>query len=94
MRPKKNLGQNFLKDEIILRKVVENGNISENDIVIEIGPGTGNLTEKILDKNPKHLIVVEKDKELCSILKKKFDNKIQIINNDILDCYNSFFLFI
>ena len=91
MRPKKSLGQNFLKDEIILSKIVENGNISENDIVIEIGPGTGNLTEKILDKNPKHLIVVEKDKELSSILKKKFDNKIQIINKDILDCYNSFF---
>ncbi len=91
MRPKKSLGQNFLKDEIILTKIVENGNISENDIVIEIGPGTGNLTEKILDKNPKHFIVVEKDKELSSILKKKFDNKIQIINKDILDCYNSFF---
>ena len=70
MRPKKSLGQNFLKDEIILTKIVENGNISENDIVIEIGPGTGNLTEKILDKNPKHFIVVEKDKELSSILKK------------------------
>ena len=45
MRPKK-FRSKFPKDEIILTKIVENGNISENDIVIEIGPGTGNLTKK------------------------------------------------
>ncbi len=45
MRPKKSLGQNFLKDEIILTKIVENGNISENDIVIENASGKWNLTE-------------------------------------------------
>ena len=67
MKPKKSLGQNFLNDDRILNDIVKCGNITNNDIIIEIGPGTGNLTEKILKKNPKKLIVVEKDKELSLI---------------------------
>ena len=55
MRPKKSLGQNFLNNKKILTKIVECGNISINDTVLEIGPGTGNLTEMILEKNPKKL---------------------------------------
>ena len=46
--PKKSLGQNFLKNEIILNKIVDSGNIEKEDFVLEIGPGTGNLTEKLL----------------------------------------------
>ena len=88
--PKKSLGQNFLKDQNILNKIVDCGNITDTDIVLEIGPGTGNLTEKILEKNPKYLIVVEKDRDLSLLLKKKFGNKINIINKDILNCFNSF----
>ena len=61
--------------------------VSSNDIVLEVGPGTGNLTEKILIKKPKKLVVVEKDKNLSIILKKKFNNDIEIINDDILN-YN------
>tara|TARA_B100000427_G_scaffold261242_1_gene225729 strand:- start:4665 stop:5456 length:792 start_codon:yes stop_codon:yes gene_type:complete len=83
--PKKSLGQNFLVDEKILNKIVELGKISKNDIVLEVGPGTGKLTEKILKKNPKHLIVVEKDKKLAEFLQNKFDHKIKIINDDILN---------
>ena len=52
IKPKKSLGQNFLGNLEILNTIVENGNILNSDIVIEIGPGTGNLTEKILEKKP------------------------------------------
>ena len=85
--PKKNLGQNFLTDNKILNMIANLGEISSNDIVLEVGPGTGNLTEKILIKKPKKLVVVEKDKNLSIILKKKFNNDIEIINDDILN-YN------
>ncbi len=90
MKPKKSLGQNFLNEDKILDDIVKCGNITKNDIILEIGPGTGNLTEKILKKNPKKLIVVEKDKELSANLLNKFGKKIDIINNDILKCYNIF----
>ena len=53
--------------------------------ILEVGPGTGNLTEKIINKLPSKMYVVEKDKNLCDLLKKKFGNKIQIINDDILN---------
>ena len=88
--PKKSLGQNFLKSQDFLSNIVESGNISKKDIILEIGPGTGNLTEKILEKAPERFIVIEKDKKLSELLHKKFRGKIEIINKDILDCYNSF----
>ena len=61
----------YLIDENILYKIVDIGKISNNDTVLEIGPGTGNLTEKIIKKNPKKFFVVEKDKKLAIFLKKK-----------------------
>ncbi len=85
--PKKNLGQNFLIDNKILNQIAYLGEIKSNDIVLEVGPGTGNLTEKILQHGPKKLIVVEKDKYLSEFLKKKFNNRIEIVNDDILN-YN------
>ena len=88
--PKKSLGQNFLNDKEIINKIIECGNVLNTDIILEIGPGTGRLTERILDKNPMKLIVVEKDKNLAKELKKKFNTKIEIINDDILKCYNIF----
>ena len=90
MRPKKSLGQNFLKDLNILSKIVELGNITEKDTILEIGPGTGYLTELILNKKPNKLIVVEKDERLSNLLLEKHENKIEIINKDILDCYKDF----
>ena len=62
LKPKKSLGQNFLIDQNIINLIVEIGEINNNDIVIEVGPGTGNLTEKIILKEPKKLILIEKDK--------------------------------
>ncbi len=90
MRPKKSLSQNFLNDEKILNLIVNSGNIKRDDIVLEIGPGTGNLTEKIIEKKPSKLIVIEKDKELSKKLKDKFDKNLTVVNDDILNCFNKF----
>ena len=82
-KSKKSLGQNFLIDEEILDKIVNIKNI-ENFTVLEVGPGTGNLTSFILKKKPKKFYVVEKDNELASKLQSKFNERINIINDDIL----------
>ena len=96
VKAKKSLGQNFLIDKNILKKIVEIGNINSNDKVLEIGPGTGNLTEYIVKANPKTIIVVEKDFNLTKLLKNKFKKKVKIINDDILkiseDFYNEKFI--
>ena len=88
--PKKSLGQNFLKNKEILSNIIKCGNISKEDIILEIGPGTGNLTEMIIEKNPNYFVVVEKDKHLSVLLKQKFGKKIEVVNKDILDCYSNF----
>ncbi len=87
---KKSLGQNFLKSKGILNIIVNSANIKPNDIILEIGPGKGVLTEKILEKNPKKLIIVEKDDRLIDFLNEKFkkqvkNGQLEIINQDILD---------
>ena len=84
VKAKKSLGQNFLIDKNILEKIVNIGKINSNTEVLEIGPGTGNLTEYILKKNPKKFFVIEKDNSLADLLKKKFQKKIEIINTDVL----------
>ena len=83
IKAKKSLGQNFLIDREVLDQIVSTCEVAKKEI-LEIGPGTGNLTTYILKKNPKKLYVVEKDDELAILLKEKFENKIEIINNDIL----------
>ena len=90
--PKKSLGQNFIIDENLLNIIVEKGQINENELVLEVGPGTGKLTEKILKDKPKHLTVVEKDKRLADFLKNKFNFNIEIINEDILNFSEKEFL--
>ena len=83
IKPKKSLGQNFLIDKDIITKIIGVANI-ENKEILEIGPGSGNLTEYIIKKNPKKFYVVEKDNDLSLILKEKFKDSINIINDDIL----------
>jgi len=83
IKAKKSLGQNFLIDQNILEKIT-NTVIIENKTILEIGPGTGNLTSYILKKNPKKMIVIEKDNQLSINLKKKFNNQLKIINDDVL----------
>ena len=85
IRPKKSLGQNFLSDKNVIKSIVEIGNIKNNNTILEIGPGTGNLTEFILKKKPKNFFVIEKDYNLVKFLYEKFDNKINIINKDVLN---------
>ena len=84
IKVKKSLGQNFLIDQNILNKIVEITEIKGKSI-LEIGPGTGNLTSFILKKNPKNILVVEKDNNLKTLLNNKFDDKIKIIFGDILN---------
>ena len=69
------MGQNFLKDPKIITQIVEVGNITSNDSILEVGPGTGNLTEFILERSPKILTVIEKDERLIGQLKKFGKNK-------------------
>ncbi len=83
IKPKKSLGQNFLIDRNVLEVIANTANI-ENKEVLEIGPGSGNLTTFILKKNPKKFYVIEKDDELALLLQEKFTNEITIINEDVL----------
>ena len=83
IKAKKSLGQNFLIDREVLEKIVSITNITNKE-VLEIGPGSGNLTTYILKQKPKKLYVVEKDDDLALLLKEKFDTEIEIINDDIL----------
>ena len=85
LRFKRSLGQNFLIDKNIIRKIVSLDNIN-NETVLEIGPGSGNLTEHIIEKQVKKVFLIEKDYRFSNLLKERFgDNeKIKIINEDIL----------
>ena len=83
MKPKKSLGQNFLIDKNIIKKIVSLSKVFNKD-VLEIGPGTGNLTEYILKEKPNKIFLVEKDKTLYDQLKLKFLDKTEIKNEDIL----------
>ena len=84
IKSKKSLGQNFLTDDTILNKIVEQVDL-KNKIILEIGPGTGNLTSFILKKKPKKVIVIEKDDDLVLKLKERFKKKLTIINDDVLN---------
>ena len=83
-KAKKSLGQNFLIDKNILAKIVNTVIIKDKNI-LEIGPGTGNLTSFILDKKPKNFFVIEKDNELASDLAVRFNKKLIIFNKDVLE---------
>jgi 16S rRNA (adenine1518-N6/adenine1519-N6)-dimethyltransferase len=83
IKAKKSLGQNFLIDQNIINKIVNIINIKDKSI-LEIGPGTGNLTKDILKKKPKKLIVIEKDNDLAKSLKKNLEDSVKIINDDVL----------
>ena len=75
IKAKKSLGQNFLIDKNILKKIISTAKI-ENKSILEVGPGTGNLTSYILKSNPKKLFVIEKDKILANFLKKNLIGKL------------------
>ena len=83
IKAKKSLGQNFLIDRNILNLIVDTVEIQDKEI-LEIGPGSGNLTTYILKKLPKKLHVIEKDNNLSLLLTEKFNDTINIINEDVL----------
>lgn len=82
---KKSFGQNFLIDDNILEGIVASANVTKEDTIIEIGPGLGNLTHYILEKNAK-IIAFEIDNDMIDILNERFynDSKLNIVNKDIL----------
>jgi 16S rRNA (adenine1518-N6/adenine1519-N6)-dimethyltransferase len=84
IKAKKSLGQNFLIDRNILEIISEVTSIKDK-IVLEIGPGTGNLTSFILKKKPKKFIVIEKDNDLASNIAEIFKDQLNIINDDVLN---------
>ena len=84
IKAKKSLGQNFLTDITILKKITSIVPIKDR-YILEVGPGTGNLTSFILKKAPRKLIVVEKDNYLAQNLKETFLDKLSVINKDILE---------
>lgn len=88
-KAKKSMGQNFLKSQEALRKMCSAGEVCDKDIILEIGPGKGALTEKLLEKAGK-VIAVEKDRDLIKILEEKFSEEIKnkkliLLNKDILE---------
>ena len=81
----KNLGQNFLIDDDVVNKIVETANISKEDLIIEIGPGLGTLTSRMLEKAGK-VIAIELDKKMVAILQDRFAlyKNFELINEDVL----------
>ena len=88
IKAKKSLGQNFLIDNKILEIIVNTIDI-ENKTVLEIGPGTGNLTNYIFKKKPKKFLAIEKDNKLAEDLRSKYLDNLQIINDDVLNINES-----
>jgi len=82
---KKGYGQNFLVDQHVINKIISGADVKETDLVIEIGPGIGGLTER-LAAQAKHLIAIEIDKTLIPILEESFSGctNVEILNQDIL----------
>ncbi|OGI92730.1 ribosomal RNA small subunit methyltransferase A [Candidatus Nomurabacteria bacterium RIFCSPLOWO2_01_FULL_46_18] len=89
MKPRKSLGQHFLKSKDALRKIIQAGQVSSDDVILEIGPGRGALTKQLLAFGCQ-VLAVEKDKELVQYLQEKFQNeiksgKLKLIEDDILN---------
>ena len=83
IKAKKSLGQNFLIDQNVIDKIINLIDI-KNKSILEIGPGTGNLTKNIIKKNPKKILLVEKDSRFLELLNKDSNPIIKIINQDVL----------
>ncbi len=89
MKAKKSLGQNFLKSVPALNKIIESGEVNTGDVILEIGPGKGALTARLLEQSGQ-VLAVEKDTDLLIFLQEKFSNeiksgKLRLISGDILE---------
>lgn len=85
VKPKKNWGQNFLIDKNIVTKIISESKITNQDTILEIGPGLGAITEELINR-AKKVYLVEKESKFCSYLSSKFSTRdnVEIINDDIL----------
>ncbi|SOB57235.1 Ribosomal RNA small subunit methyltransferase A [Pseudodesulfovibrio profundus] len=83
-RAKKSLGQNFLQDQNICRRIVQSAEINEQDVILEIGPGQGALTKFIIEEGPERFMVLEKDDELASQLLDQYPS-IEMHEGDALE---------
>ncbi len=81
----KSLGQNFLIDDNVIESIIESSEIEKEDLIIEIGPGLGVLTDRLLKKSD-NVVVIELDKRMIEILKNRFclNKNLEIINDDVL----------
>jgi 16S rRNA (adenine1518-N6/adenine1519-N6)-dimethyltransferase len=86
MKPRKFLGQNFLIDHNLLRKLVDSANLTPGEVVLEVGPGTGTMTEEILSRGVK-LIACELDHGLAAMLRQRFagEPRFTLIEGDCLE---------
>ena len=91
IKPKKSLGQNFLVDKNIISKIILAANICSSDEVLEIGPGTGNLTKFIISQKPKKIHLIEKDEILANALEKHYLDEINILKKDVLEISPEFY---
>lgn len=85
IKANKSLGQNFLINDEVIENIIKSSNLSKEDMVIEIGPGLGTLTKRLLEEAGK-VLCVELDKKMINILQDRFseNNKFEVINEDIL----------
>ena len=85
IKANKDLGQNFLINDDVIEKIIEKSQIEKNDLIIEIGPGLGVLTNLLLEKSD-NVVAIELDKRMVEIISKRFilKNNLQIINEDVL----------
>ena len=85
IKANKSLGQNFLINDEVIENIVKSSNLSKEDMVIEIGPGLGTLTKRLLEEAGK-VLCVELDKKMIKILEDRFleNDKFEVINEDIL----------
>jgi 16S rRNA (adenine1518-N6/adenine1519-N6)-dimethyltransferase len=84
MRAKKSLGQNFLQDESVVERIVNALELNPSDTVIEIGPGRGALTEKLIEQAGK-IIAVEFDRDMIAVLRARFDDRLRLVEGNVLD---------
>jgi 16S rRNA (adenine1518-N6/adenine1519-N6)-dimethyltransferase len=85
-RPTKRLGQNFLLDDSVIERQVGYASLTSKDVVLEIGPGLGNLTEVLLGTGAK-VVAVEQDPALCKFLARRFGDKLQLVQADAVKAF-------
>jgi 16S rRNA (adenine1518-N6/adenine1519-N6)-dimethyltransferase len=84
LKPIKALGQNFLRDENVLHKIMESLDLRIDDVIVEIGPGQGALTNHLCN-TPVKLIAIEVDERAVRLLRERFGEKLELMHRDVLE---------